>query len=304
MKQKIRKKTSVKSNHFQTIALLISMAGLLGLIGWLVAGVSGVKIAVILTTLTVVFTPKMPPRLVMKSFRAKPLNPRTLGGLYKIAGQLAQNAGLEKIPALYYLPSPKLNAFAVGNKKDSAIALTHGLITALTTRELAGILAHEITHIKNNDTQVMALSSVFGRMTNYLSLAGQILLVFSLPLVIAGKTTLSLLALGVMVFAPVFSMLLYLALSRTREFEADKGSLILLNDPRALASALSKVEQYNTGAWRRFFAPIQVRPDQAPLLLSHPPTKERVRRLLAMSPKQKYHPGYRMIRPDRQVIVL
>ncbi|HCY84512.1 MAG TPA: peptidase M48 [Desulfobacteraceae bacterium] len=277
------------THKFQTLTLLTSMAGLLGFLGWLLAGPAGIKVAMIITMLAFVFTPKLPSRMVMGSLRARPLHPAAAPELYRIVETLSRRAGLEKMPTLYLTPSRKLNAFAVGSSEDSAVGITHGLVSALNTREMAGILSHEITHIKNRDMQVMALSAVFGRITNFLSVTGQILLLVSLPFALMGQVTYSLFPLMVLIFAPMMSMLLYLALSRTREFEADKGAADLLNDPHALASALSKVEQYNTRTWQRMFFPVAVKPDQTPLLQSHPPTKERIKRLLAMAPPPRMH---------------
>ncbi len=289
MKRRLRKRHQIIS-RMHTILLLFSMAGLLSLLGWFLAGTAGIKIALIITVLTFAFTPRMPSRLIMKSLRAKPFNPRAVHRLYAIAGQLSRKARLPRVPDLYYLPSPKLNAFSAGSGKDCAIGITHGLLSALTPQEIAGILSHEITHIKNNDMQIMALSAMFGKITGYLSLIGQILLILSIPLAVTGSMEISFAPLLLMIFAPGVSTMLYLALSRTREFEADLGSLTLLNDPHALASALSKVEQSQFNFLRRMFTPLPASPNQAPLLQSHPLTKERIRRLLAMKPP----------RPDRR----
>jgi heat shock protein HtpX len=288
MKQKIRNHQSLIS-RMHTGLLLISMAGLLSLLGWFLAGLAGVKTALVITALAFAFTPKMPSRLIMKSLRARPFNPNAVPGLYTIAGELSGKAGLDDVPDIYYIPSPKLNAFSAGSGKDSAIGITHGLLSALTPREMAGILSHEITHIKNNDMQIMALSAVFGRITGYLSLAGQLLLIMSIPLTVSGMMEISIMPLLLMIFAPGVSTLLYFALSRTREFEADLGSLTLLNDPHALASALSKVEQSQIRGWRRMLVPLPAR--SAPLLQSHPSTKERIRRLLEIKPPRPYRRG-------------
>ena len=272
------------ANHTHTVVLILCMAGLLGILGWFIAGAGGIKMAMIVTFLAYLFTPRMSSALIMRSLKARPLPVGAAPELYRILALLSRRAGLSRRPVLYYLPSKKLNAFAVGSPSDPAIGITHGLGASLTSREMAGILSHEITHIKNNDMQVMALSGVFGKITGYLSIVGQLMLIFSLPLVLAGQVHISLLPLALLVFAPTLSLMLHLALSRTREFEADLGSAVLLNDPHALASALSKVEQSQKGRWQRLFLPMPYAPNQAPLLQSHPPTKERIRRLLAMDP--------------------
>lgn len=270
-------------NTIQTAILLIANAGILGLLGWFMAGVPGVKIAMIAVVLLFVLSPRLPASMIMLHLGARPLSPGQAPRLYEILSFLSRKAGLDRVPALYYLPSPRLNAFAVGSSDDGAVAITKGLVHALTPGEMAGILAHEITHIKNRDLQVMALSSVFGRLTGTLSIAGQILLLISLPLIVAGYVEISLLPLAIMVFAPVVSTLLYLALSRTREFEADLGSARLLEDPRPLASALDRVEKFNTMAKGFRFLPLPARPGEPPLLRSHPDTGERIRRLMAVA---------------------
>jgi heat shock protein HtpX len=267
-------------------------AGLLGTLGWLIAGLPGVKIAMIAVVLVFLFTPRVPAQILMNHLRAKRLSPVQAPRLYSMLEYLSQKAGLSKPPVLYYLPSPRLNAFAVGSGDDGAIAITRGLASVLTPREMAGILAHEITHIKNYDVQVMALSSIFGRLTGYLSMSGQILLLISLPLFLTGYIEISLLPLGLMVFAPALSMLLYLGLSRTREFEADLGSARLLGDPGALASALAKVEEFNTQASGHRLLRIPVRPGEPPLLRSHPATRERVRRLRGIARQHAPYDGY------------
>ncbi|WDP92466.1 MAG: M48 family metalloprotease [Desulfobacter sp.] len=276
-------------HSLQTTTLLIANAGLLGVLGWFMAGPAGIKIAMIAVVLVFVFTPHVPAHIIMGHLRARPLTPEQAPRLYAMLNLLSQKAGLARMPALYYLPSPRLNAFAVDQGGDIAVAVTKGLVTALTPREMAGILAHEITHIKNNDFQVMALSSVFGRLTGYLSLAGQFLLVISLPLFLTGYARVSLLPLVLMVFAPMLSMLLYLALSRTREFEADLGSARLLDDPGALASALARVEQFNTMSAGYRLLPLPARPGEPPLLRSHPPTQERIRRLQHLARQSAPH---------------
>lgn len=268
------------TNQLQTVVLMITMAGLLSLLGFILGGMAGVKLALMVAALGLAFTPVVPPAFVMARMGARPMDPGRFPGLHAITARLARRAGLDRMPVLYYLPSGQPNAFAMGNRRESGIGITRGLLSALNTREMAGILAHEISHIKNNDTQVMAMSAVFGRLISFIALAGQVMLIICLPLVFAGTMEVSLLLLAVLAAAPWLSMALIQALSRTREFEADLGSVTLLNDPHALASALVKVDRWQRSALRRFF-PYLGRPD--PMLMSHPPTKERIRRLMAFS---------------------
>ena len=270
------------SHRLQTALLIMTLAALLSLLGYVLGGATGARLALVVAVLGFALTPAISPALVMAG--AKPLAPEQAPGLYTILARLARRAGLETVPTLYFLPSGQPNAFAFGNGAEAAIGITRGLASALTSREMAGILSHEITHIKNNDTQIMALSAVFGRLISLLSLAGQMTLIVCLPLVLSGMMQVSLLLLLALAAAPWLSMLLFQALSRTREFEADLGSVTLLNDPSALVSALIKVENFQRSALRRFLPYIR-RPD--PMWLSHPPTEERIRRLMAHAPKRR-----------------
>ncbi len=272
-------------NQIQTLLLIITIAGLLGLLGFVLGGMAGAKLTMIVAALGLALTPSVPPAFAMARMGARPMDPGQFSELYAICGRLARRAGLERMPALYYLPSKQPNAFAMGNGRASGIGITHGLLSALNTREMAGILSHEITHIRHNDTQVMAISAVFGRLIGILAVTGQVMLIVCLPLVLSGMMQVNLMILAVLAFAPWLSMFIFQALSRTREFEADMGSVALLNDPEALASALVKVEAWQRTVLQRFF-PYIGRSD--PMLTSHPPTKERIRRLMAFSPRNRF----------------
>jgi len=275
------------TNQIQTLLLIITMAGLLGLLGFVLGGMAGVKLAMIVAALGIAFTPAVSSAFVMARIGASPMDPGQFPKLYAITGHLARRAGLDQSPKLYYLPSKQPNAFAMGNRQESGIGITHGLLSSLNTREMAGILSHEITHIRHNDTQVMAMSAVFNRLIGFLSITGQVMLIICLPLILTGMIELSLMILVVLAFAPWLSMFLFQALSRTREFEADLGSVTLLNDPGALASALVKVDAWQRSALGRF-VPYFRRPD--PVFMGHPPTKERIRRLRESSPSS-HRPG-------------
>lgn len=270
------------SNHIHTLGFLGAMAGLLGLLGWFLAGIGGVKLALMVSLIYFFFSPALPTRMIMRAYRAKPLHPRAAPILFNITRTLSMRAGLEVQPALYLLPGKGLNAFATGTRQDPAVCLSYGLIRALDTDELAGIIGHEITHIKQNDMRVMALAGTFGRMTGMVSLVGQILMVMYLPVLISGQSPFPFFPLLVMVFAPAVSLLMHLALSRTREYSADLGSARLTGNPRALASALGKIEMIHKRAWHRMFIPGRVAAPNT-LMSTHPPTKERIRRLLSLT---------------------
>lgn len=275
-------KSHNRTNLGHTVLLLLSMAGLLGMLGWLIAGAAGIKAALIFSGAALLFTPTTPVHLIMNAYGARPLYPGSLPQLQALTRALAKQAELEKMPVLYYLPSRIPNAFAAGTRKDCAICITDGLLNTLDTREMAGIIGHEITHIKNNDMQVMWIANLFSRMTGYGSLVGQVLILLLLPIALIQGISLPFSALLLLIFSPTLSFLLNLALSRTREFQADLGSAVLTGNAHYLASALNTLERYKTTQWRHFFMAGPAG-QQADFLSTHPSTEERVKRLLSLS---------------------
>ncbi len=167
----------------------------------------------------------------------------------------------------------------MGTSRDSLIAVSDGVLRKLNFPELAAILAHEITHVKNNDIRVMTFAAIAGRITKILSLLGQFLVLVNLPLIAFTEIGLNWFALLIMVFAPLLSDLIQLGLSRVREYDADLGSALLLGNAKPLASALAKMEQYKHNYFGSLFIPVQRIPEPS-LLRTHPPTEERIRRLL------------------------
>lgn len=128
-----------------------------------------------------------------------------------------------------------------GPRDNSVIALTDGLLSALNQRELTAVMAHEISRLKNNDLWMMNLSATFIQITSILSTIEQILLVLNLPLILFYEHHFSWVGMLFLVLAPTMAMLLHLALSRTREFDADLGAATLTGDPQGLSSALLKI---------------------------------------------------------------
>lgn len=271
------------SNTLQSVLLIAAMAGLLGLLGWIVAAAEGLAVAVIVSVLVALLGPRVSPWLVLRMYRAQPIHPRQAPDLYGALHELARRAQLSRPPTLYYIPTSMLNAFAVGSRDQAAIALTDGLLRHLDGRELVGVLAHELSHVRHNDMWVMNLADVISRMTMALSQIGLLLLLFGLPLLLLGIIRISLPALLLLIFAPTLVALLQLALSRTREYEADRGAVELTGDPQGLASALQKLEHYQGGWLERILMPGRREPDPA-LLRTHPPTTDRIRRLRELAP--------------------
>ena len=229
------------------------------------------------------FAPRIPPEAVMGMYRATKLDPRRGDTITQIVASLSQRAELAAVPDVYIIPSTTLNAFATGRPDKAVIGITEGLLRRLDPSELAGVLAHEISHVRNNDLAVMGLADVMTRFTQMLSYLALFLAFFHLPRILAGEGDLSLMALLILYLAPSIGSLLQLGLSRTREYDADLEGAFLTGNPRGLVSALRKLERYQGRFWEDLVFPVPGRRIPHPSLLrSHPTTEERVGRLLAL----------------------
>ena len=266
-------------NLLHSVLLLAAMLALLASIGRLFFGPSGVTVAVVAAAALLTLG-RVSPYWTLRMLRARPLSARQAPELNRMVSELARRAELRATPELYLVPSPALNAFALGSPSESAIGVTRGLLSSLDRRELAGVLAHEISHIRHHDLWVMGLARLLGRMTHSLSMVGQVLLLLAAPAMILGGFQVPWAAVLLLIAAPTASALLQLALSRTREFEADLGAARLTGDPAGLASALSRLEARQGGWWRALFPTPRRR--ESSLLDSHPATAERVARLRSL----------------------
>ena len=169
------------------------------------------------------------------------------------------------------------NAFATGVDENAAIGITDGILKVFNAREVAGILAHEISHIKHRDTIVMALADTMNRLTAGASQMVIFLLIISVPLVLFGGYQIAWIPLLLLLVAPSAGNLLQLGLSRTREYAADLEAARLTGDPKGLASALRKLERLTAGRWEQVLLPGRRIPEPS-LLRTHPPTEERIAR--------------------------
>ncbi|MET0028837.1 MAG: zinc metalloprotease HtpX [Candidatus Thiodiazotropha sp.] len=272
-------------NRLQSLFLLSLMAAYLGLLGWLLWGPQGLIILLGVGVFGMLFHPTLSPKLIMRMYGARPIQEEQAPVLFQLIGELARRAEIETRPSLYYIPSRMLNAFTVGTPRQSAIAITDGLLRHLETREVVGVLAHEISHIRNNDLWVMGLADLFSRATSLLSTLGQLLLLFSLPLLLFSHVRLNWLAMLLLIFAPTLSTLTQMALSRTRETVADLHAVQLTGDPQGLAQALEKIERIQGGWLERVFMPGRRLPEPS-LLRSHPQTEARIEQLMKLNPRQ------------------
>ena len=242
-------------NVVHSILLLGGIIVLLALCGWVLFGVDGLIGMALGAGLAFAFGPQISPQLVLRMYRAREIGRRDLPEALQVLNTLAHRVGLERVPRLYYVPSTMLNAFAVGGRHDAVIALTDGLLPALTLREIAGVLAHEVSHIRNRDLWLMSVADLAGRLTRLMSLFGVALVIAGLPLWLTGAGGVPLLLIPLLVFAPQITTRLQLALSRAREFDADLGAAGLTGDPEGLASALAKLERYQRSAWEQILFP-------------------------------------------------
>lgn len=273
-------------NRLQGVLLLAGMVLTLGLLAWLVFRGAGVVWVLVLGVVSLALRPRVRSEWVLRMYRARPLPARSAPDLHRLIDTLAARAQLPRPPALYYVPSPMLNAFAVGDRDDAAIAVTDGLLRRLPWRELAGVLAHEVSHIRSGDLRMMTLADMVGRLTQAVAYAGLVLIVFGLPALMAG-TLLPLLAGAVLLSVPNVTTLLQLALSRAREYDADLAAAELTNDPLGLASALRTLHVHEGRVWERIMVPHRRTPDTL-LLRTHPPTDERIRRLRELAPPDRW----------------
>ncbi len=269
-------------NTVHTWLLAGGSLGLLAVTAWVFAGAAGVVAALAVGAVSMAMVARASPAIVLAMYRAEPVPRYKLPDAHRILDTLAARAGLPSTPKLHLVASPMVNAFAVGRREDSAIAVTEGLLRLLGMREFAGVLAHEVSHIANGDLRVMALADMVSRFTSVLSLFGLAGLVANLVHGLGGYgVEMPWLAVAVLVAAPTAGSLLQLALSRTREFDADLGAVILTGDPDGLSAALLKLERVRRRPWEAVVLPGGRIPDPS-ILRTHPPTDQRVERLHAL----------------------
>ena len=268
-------------NLAHALLILGAMLLLLASVGWLLGGSGGVLLLLGMGSLLLLTNPRVSGSLILRMQGAVPLTPLAAPGLFRVMEVLAARATLPKRPRLYRVPVDGISAFAVGSRTDPAIGVTDGLLRTLSDRELSGVLAHEVSHIQSDEMRVLGLAAVLAQATRGMALIGQLFVFLNIPLVLMGQLTISWTAILLLMVAPGLSAVLHLALSRTREYDADLGAARLTGDPSGLASALHRIEELNRGLLDRFFP--GVRRLRIPTLFrTHPDTEERIRRLLRL----------------------
>ncbi len=268
-------------NVVHTAAILAVMAALFGLLGWMVFGVLGFLWALVAVALLLTTTPRLTPPMILRMYGARSLSYDESPGLHRIVSELSRRAGIGNAPKLYYVASSVMNAFSVGSRTNSAIALSDGLIRHLSRREITGVLAHEMSHIKNNDLKLHTYADMMTRITSLFSFIGQLLVLFYIPVFLFSEERVPFLFILILITAPALSVLLQLALSRAREFVADATAVQFTRDPRGLASALQKMDAYEKNFWDVIRFPGKDNPHPS-ILRTHPHTRERIDRLMRL----------------------
>jgi len=289
-------------NALQHLLILAGLALVLAVPGYLLAGLFGVIWCFALVALTLYLSGRVPARVVLANASAGLLRRHQAPELYRVLDALYRHAGLTAEPLLFYSPSPGLNAFAVGDRHDGGIAITEGLIRTLNLRQLGGVLAHEVSHLRHGDTRVMSMAATMTRLTIWGAFLVQLGLVMMLPLVMAGEIDMPWRELLVVGLTPTLSTLLQLALSRNREYTADLEAVALTHDPRGLASALAVLERHDSLWLTAIFG--RQPPAWLRYLQTHPPTRERIRRLLALDGRAADGPAPRREPPPEAPVVI
>jgi heat shock protein HtpX len=278
-------------NTLRTGILMAAMTGLFLAVGALVGGSTGMLIAFAMALAMNLFAYWNSDKVLLSMYGAQPVDAATEPQLYGLVQQLAAQAGLP-MPKVYITENPQPNAFATGRNPDhAAVCVTTGLLAQVNQQELAGVLAHELGHVKHRDTLTMTITAV---------IAGAISMLANFAFFMGGDRRNNPLGivgiLLVTMLAPIAAMLVQAAISRSREYEADRAGAEITGRPQWLASALGRIEQ---SAQRIENAPADANPATAHMFIinplhggigglfaTHPSTEERIARLRAMPTRE------------------
>ena len=276
-------------NTVKTVFLLTLLTGLLMFIGGMLGGRAGIMIAFIFSLIMNFFSYFYSDKIALAMYRAKPVSEGETPELYAIVKTLCERANIP-MPRIYIIPQTAPNAFATGrNPKHAAVAITQGALELLTREELMGVLGHELGHVKHRDILISTVSA---------TIAGAIMFLADMIKWAAIFGGLSgddddhpIILIAMAIFAPFAAMLIQLAISRAREYEADKAGAIYSGNPLYLANALEKLDAYakqipfrGSPATENLFI---VNPFSSKGLMTlfstHPPIEERIKRLREMA---------------------
>ena len=276
-------------NWIKTAALMAAITALFGVIGASIGGKNGMIMALGFAVVSNFFAYWFSDKMVLKMYRAREVDASSAPQFYQTVQELAQRAGLP-MPRVYLIDEDAPNAFATGrNPQNAAVAATTGLLRLLNAREVRGVMAHELAHVKHRDILISTISA---------TMAGAISALANFAMFFGGRDeegrpTNPIASIAMAILAPLAASLIQMAISRAREFEADRLGAEISGDPKALASALERIQHYasdiplhTTEAHPETAQMMIMNPlsggNLANLFSTHPSTEERVRRLLSM----------------------
>ncbi|MBT4375843.1 zinc metalloprotease HtpX [archaeon] len=268
-------------DHLKTWVLLLSLTFLLLILGFALGGTMGLTIALFITVIINISSFWYSDKIALKIYKAKKILYSEKPELHDILKDLSMRAGI-KTPRLYMIPSPNPNAFATGRSENTAVvAVTQGLLDLLSERELRGVLAHELAHIKNKDILLTTISSIIAGTLMYLAMLARWTAIFS-----SNKDSNLGEILALSILAPIAATLINLSISRSREFLADEVGSKITKDPKSLSEALVKIHssskkmEFGNPALSNMFISNPFRSSSLINLMStHPTLQARIKRL-------------------------
>jgi len=277
-------------NLMKTAVLMAAITALFMALGAMLGGKAGMLIALLVAVGMNFFSYWFSDTLVLKMYNAREVDESTAPQFYRLVRELAQRAGLP-MPRVYLIDEDAPNAFATGrNPAHAAVAATTGIVRMLGERELRGVMGHELAHVKHRD---ILTSTVSATMAGAISMLANFAMFFG-GRDEEGRPVNPIVGILVAILAPIAASLIQLAISRAREFEADRGGAEISGDPEALASALAKIHRAAQGLP---FDTANAHPETAQMMImnplsggglaglfaTHPPTDERIERLMGMA---------------------
>ncbi|MDI3491233.1 MAG: zinc metalloprotease HtpX [Thauera propionica] len=275
-------------NWIKTSILMAGIVALFGAMGAAIGGQQGMLIALVIGGAMNFWAYWFSDKAVLKMYNARQVDASTSPYLYNMVRELAQRADLP-MPKVYIIDEAQPNAFATGrNPENAAVAATTGIMRMLSERELRGVMAHELAHVKNRDILISTISA---------TVAGAISMLANFGMFFGGRDGEDrpnpIVSIAMMILAPLAGMIIQMAISRTREFGADRGGAEISGDPEALASALAKIDAYARGIPMHT---AEQHPETAQMMImnplsggglrglfsTHPATQDRIARLRAM----------------------
>jgi heat shock protein HtpX len=277
-------------NLLKTAVLMAAITALFMALGQVLGGQQGMFIALVIALGMNFFSYWFSDKLVLRMYNAQEVDASSAPQFYRMVQELAGKAGLP-MPRVYLIDENAPNAFATGrNPQNAAVAATTGLLRALSEREVRGVMAHELAHVKHRDILISTISA---------TMAGAISMLANFAMFFGGRDSEGrpsnpIVSILVMILAPIAASLIQMAISRAREFEADRGGAEISGDPQALASALQKIHRMAQGL------PMEAaerHPETAQMMImnplsggglaglfsTHPSTEERVERLMQLA---------------------